>query len=223
MSCPVSCQADIGQYAFVYVNESTTFQNAINGCEQLNLVLASNLTRNDYLVMNLCCSNATTYRIGLVAGGGCSSGNASTPYSWNSNFAECVSEGALVLPNPPTGCHTATVTVGTNTHNIPDADWNQCHDELPYICQKRRVPPSFNSDSPTFQSNHSNCSPTHTWALIGGAAGFALAVLLVAVLYCFSKKQNLPTLREKGMNGCNGSREHSNNNPIKNQQDSSSC
>ena len=181
MPCRNPCYSFHGQRIYTFVNNKTTRFDAMQECWNSGKVLAHGMSTNDYMSLNSCCNSPASYRIGLTSAKYCYD-NLTSPYFWITGInKDCVDGSPLTIERPSKSrCWTTVITVG-GVNDVLNATWRDCRDALPYICQETSKPVIF-------QPSDINFTPAYEWALMGGALGFLIAMLLMIKLYCVTKR-----------------------------------
>ena len=209
VSCRTCSSAD-GSFQYVFEDSSLTHQNARMSCNNQGWTLATNLTLDDYQILNNCCNTTSTYRIGLVKHKRCNQGSDER-YSWLTSQS-CNDGSPLSITGVIPGlCQSVAIPVG----GLNDTDYNirlsNCSDMLPYICQKRiptTVPQTSiagGSASTPQTSFDGSTSPTvlSAGAITGVIVGCLLVLLILFILVIKHFKKHSRTYpKSKPCFGC---------------------
>ena len=181
MSCSKTCISADGVFEYVFEDLSLTHQDARMSCSNRGWTLATNLTLDDYQILDNCCNTTKTYRIGLVKHQSCSQDSA-IRYSWLTSQS-CNDGSPLNITGViPEMCQAVAIPVGKINDTGYNVRLSNCSNRLPYICQKAILP-----NLQTFTSQTSPLSG-------GGIAGIIISCLLFLVLlfmaYRYLKSRN---------------------------------
>ena len=182
MSCSKTCLSADGVFEYVFEDSSMTHQDARMSCSERGWTLATNLTLDDYQILDNCCNTTKTYRIGLVRHLERCDQSSDLRYSWLTSRS-CNDGSPLNITGViPELCQAVAIPVGKINDTGYNVRLSNCNTRLPYICQKTIL-----TNLQTFKSQ---ASPLPG----GGIAGIIISCLLFLVLlfmaYRYLKSRN---------------------------------
>ena len=241
MSCSETYISADEVFEYVFEDSPLTHLNTRLSCNNRGWILATNLTLDDFQILDNCCNTTKTYRIGLAKQFSKCDQSSDLRYSWLTSRS-CTNGSPLNITGViPELCQAVAIPVG----GLGDTGYNvrlsNCSDRLPYICQKR---------SPTTTPQSTIVATTSTTGLSAGAivttpqtpivevtaptdlsdgviagiiAGSLLAIFSFLLLFCYLKKcvKESPKLNKCGWQKTNCFFTNSNKNNGRNRWDSS--
>ena len=137
MVCSKTCTSADGLFQYVFEDSPLAHQNARMSCRNRGWRLATNLTLDDYQILDNCCNTTKTYRIGLVKQLSSCDQSSDLRFSWLTSRS-CNDGSPLNITGViPELCQAVALPVG----KINDTGYNvllsNCSNRLPYICQKK--------------------------------------------------------------------------------------
>ena len=137
MICSATCTSADGLFRYVFEDSPLTYQNARMSCNSRGWTLATNLTLDDYQILDNCCNTTKTYRIGLAKQLIRCDQSSDLRYSWLTSRS-CNDGSPLNITGViPEICQAVAIPVGKINDTGYSVRLSNCSDRLPYICQKR--------------------------------------------------------------------------------------
>ena len=219
MSCSKTCISADGVFEYVFEDSSLTHQDARISCRNRGWTLATNLTLDDYQILDNCCNTTKTYRIGLTKQLIRCDQSSDLRYSWLTSRS-CNDGSPLNITGViPEICQAVAIPVGKINDTGYNVRLSNCSDRLPYICQKR---------SPTTTPQSTIATTATLTALSAGVIAGIIAASLLAffsflLLFCYLKKcvRESPKLNKCGWQKTNCFFTNSNENKGRNRWASS--
>ena len=220
MSQPCICDDSRYRYVLSQREDRLEFNAAKKRCASNGgTLLAQNVNRDTYTLLNRCCRNQHFYWIGLLSNDKCLNNNRGERYHWIGTKT-CHNEPLLRLPVPSSNnCQAVTLSIKTSNQEIPTPQVQDCTTRQHYICQYKKSMTTSSTDSratskspviipktttnPTLNNRTStafvNSDSTRIELLFGILGGCALFLLLLIILYCrYSKNCRLSQLKRLG-------------------------
>ena len=136
MICSAACTSADGLFRYVFEDSPLTHQGARMSCINRGWTLATNLTLDDFQILDNCCNTTKTYRIGLVKHQRCNQ-DSGIRYSWLTSQS-CNDGSPLNITGViPELCQAVAIPVGKINDTGYNVRLSKCSNRLPYICQKR--------------------------------------------------------------------------------------
>ena len=160
MICSAACTSADGLFRYVFEDSPLTHQDARMSCNNRGWALATNLTLNDFQILDNCCNTTKTYRIGLTKQFTRCNQSSDLRYSWLTSRS-CTNGSPLNITGViPETCQAVAIPVGKLEDTGYNVRLSNCSNRLPYICQKR---------SPTATPQSTIVATSSTTGLSAGA------------------------------------------------------
>ena len=171
MACSETCSSADGLFQYVFEDSLSTHQSARMSCNNRGWTLATNLTLEDYQILDNCCNTTKTYRIGLVKHQRCNQ-DSGIRYSWFTSQS-CNDGSPLNITGIiPELCQAVAIPVGKLNDIGYNVRLSNCSNRLPYICQKNistTVPQASIVATPSPTTLFAGASATTPQTAIDGA------------------------------------------------------